>query len=292
MTLKEKFIFKKCMIISKKKPLVSVVIPFFNRAYCIERTLYSVKNQDYRPIELILVDDGSNDASCLVVEEWAKKNIEDNFEIKIYKQRNMGAPVARNRGIVASSGKYVQFLDSDDTINSVKIKFQVNALEYTGVDMAVCDFKFIYENSLETCIQRNDGDLYEKLIRGGSLSIFAPLIRLDVIKGKVWWNEFLKRQQDMDFFFKVLATISDYIYTPGVWCNYFYHDGDQISDQYKRKDPPFFTKILSLWEFFLFHYRYLTDNKKKFLIRGMVYLNIFYFRYYLGIIIKALLLKK
>lgn len=105
--------------------LVSVVIPCFNRARLIESALNSVKRQDYRPMEVVIVDDGSTDDSANVVEKWAKLNGEQEFSVILLRQNNQGANVARNRGIEHASGEFVAFLDSDDLWLPEKISKQM-----------------------------------------------------------------------------------------------------------------------------------------------------------------------
>ena len=88
-------------------PLVSVVIPTFNKGQFIEKTLKSVVNQTYRNIEIILIDNGSSDDTRSRIQEFTSKNV-GNFKI-INMEMNLGPSNARNEGILASSGKYVFF---------------------------------------------------------------------------------------------------------------------------------------------------------------------------------------
>ena len=95
--------------LSKKIPLVSVVIPTFNRAYCIQRCINSVLNQSYKNLECIVIDNNSNDNSNLIFEQY-----KDN-RLKIYKINNNGIIAkSRNLGISKSKGEVIAFLDSDD----------------------------------------------------------------------------------------------------------------------------------------------------------------------------------
>src|SRR5271157_3746140 len=103
--------------------LVSVIVPTYNRAHFILKAVDSVLAQTYRPIELIIVDDGSTDETDGVVEEWSSKLFQnDNFRVYYLTQQNKGPSAARNLGIVRCQGEYIQFLDSDDTLHQDKIK--------------------------------------------------------------------------------------------------------------------------------------------------------------------------
>lgn len=104
-------------------PLVSVLIPAFNAAEFIVETIESVLNQTYRPIEVIVVDDGSQDNTV----ELVKATFSD--DVRLLCQKNSGPSVARNRGIRESSGKYIAFLDADDIWLPEKIASQVAVME-------------------------------------------------------------------------------------------------------------------------------------------------------------------
>ena len=86
---------------------VSIIIPVYNCAKYIEKTINSIKKQTYSNIEVILIDDGSTDDSLEKCKEMAK-----NQNIKVIHQENFGAPSARNKGIDVCSGQYILLFDS------------------------------------------------------------------------------------------------------------------------------------------------------------------------------------
>ncbi len=90
-------------------PLISVILPTYNRGYIVERAIKSVLNQTYKNLELIIVDDGSTDNTEEIV-----KSIEDKRIIFLKHKKNKGASSARNTGIKNSKGEYISFIDSDD----------------------------------------------------------------------------------------------------------------------------------------------------------------------------------
>lgn len=105
---------------------VSVVIPMFNSATTIERALKSVATQSRPPREVIVVDDGSSDASTAVVEQWSKSNI----SIQLIKHaENLGPSASRNTGWDSATGKFVAFLDSDDAWHPEKLRIQAQLME-------------------------------------------------------------------------------------------------------------------------------------------------------------------
>jgi len=89
---------------------VSIIIPTYNRAYILDRAIYSVLRQTFKKWELIIIDDGSSDSTEKLVLGLSKKNV----NIKYYHQNNKGPSIARNLGLQKSSGQYIAYLDSDN----------------------------------------------------------------------------------------------------------------------------------------------------------------------------------
>ena len=96
-------------------PLVSVIIPTFNRAEVVSRAVNSVLNQTFKDFECIVVDDGSTDETDSVLRGFADK-------IKVIKTENRGVSAARNTGAKLAAGKYIAFLDSDDEWKPKKLQ--------------------------------------------------------------------------------------------------------------------------------------------------------------------------
>lgn len=108
-----------------KLPLVSVITPAFNRIPLLVEALNSVKRQTYRPIELIVVDDGSGQPVKEAVEGFAT---DCDFEVRYIRQKNSGPGVARRTALQCAKGEFVQYLDSDDIILPDKIQLQVEMM--------------------------------------------------------------------------------------------------------------------------------------------------------------------
>lgn len=105
-------------------PLVSVVIPTYGHAHLIPETLASVLAQTYRPVEIIVVNDGSPDDVASVLEPYARDG-----RIRYVAQENQGQSAARNRGLALAEGRYVSFLDDDDLLPPDKLAWQVALLQ-------------------------------------------------------------------------------------------------------------------------------------------------------------------
>lgn len=234
---------------SIEKQLVSVIIPTYNRENTISKTIRSCLNQTYPFIEIIVIDDGSSDDTKKVIFELSNKNIDSNKYIKYIYQENAGACVARNQGIDNSQGEFIQFLDSDDTMEDGKIEKQVNILKNNKVSCALSDFKYIDEHRNIIKIVKNDGNIHDYTAKLRSVSIMTPLIKRESMLSSLRWNPALKRNQDMDFMFKYFLTIKEWRYIPGAYCNYVIHDHERISGTY-HKGMQFFEMYKSFRCFF------------------------------------------
>ncbi len=119
---------------------ISVIIPNYNNAKFLKKTISSVFDQTLKDIEVICVDDGSTDNSLKVLKKLQKKYP----SLKFFSQENQGPGIARNKGLKESSGEYVAFLDSDDIIldkNSLKYMYEFAKKE--NLDMVSANLSFL-----------------------------------------------------------------------------------------------------------------------------------------------------
>lgn len=108
--------------------LVSVVVPVWNRVGLIESALDALQRQSYRPIEILVIDDGSQDGTGDVVNHWLKMYTGKHLTCRYKYQPNWGQNVARNAGVRLASGEFIQFMDSDDLVHPKKVEYAVAAL--------------------------------------------------------------------------------------------------------------------------------------------------------------------
>jgi hypothetical protein len=145
---------------SELAPLVSVVIPCYNSARYLAETIESVLAQTYTRVEIIVVDDGSIDAT---------PKIAQSFPVQYIYQTNGGISAARNTGVVHSRGKYVQFLDHDDRLLPTAIEVGVKFLEeQPECAMAVGEHRYIQADGTEIGYSRKHAvgrDHYQTLLK-------------------------------------------------------------------------------------------------------------------------------
>lgn len=114
-------------------PTVSIIIPVYNVAKYLQKSLDTIKYQTLNDIEAICIDDGSTDSSYNLLEVYAAQD----RRFKLYKQVNKGAAAARNYGLSIATGKYIIFLDSDDYFDKTMLEKAVLKAEETSADIVV-----------------------------------------------------------------------------------------------------------------------------------------------------------
>jgi len=116
--------------------LISIIIPCYNQGLYLDETIASVLNQSYTNWECILINDGSTDNTASIIEKW--ESIDNR--IKSHYKENGGLSSARNLGLEKANGDYIQFLDSDDILDSGKLYIALEYLKNNNLDIAVTNY--------------------------------------------------------------------------------------------------------------------------------------------------------
>lgn len=179
-------------------PLVSVVIPCYNRAAVLERSVRSVLTQSYAALELILIDDGSTDRTRQVVEK-----IKDARLRYVY-QQNAGACAARNHGAALANGKYIAFHDSDDVWHPDKLEKQMRIMQAKHPDIVVCKMRRFDADGSSVLYPKRIGEGFvsaqDDLFGIGTQTILA---RREVLEAEKFFSE-MPRYQDLEWIYRVL----------------------------------------------------------------------------------------
>lgn len=131
-----------------EEPLITVIVPVYNGEKYIDNCVMSVLNQEYKNIELILINDGSKDGSKEILDNWAKKN----EKIKVIHQENSGVSVARNKGIEVAKGLFLTFVDVDDYIAKDFISYYYNLIKEYNAEIALTPMPKKFDDSFEEFI--------------------------------------------------------------------------------------------------------------------------------------------
>src|SRR3712207_285037 len=122
----------------EEKKLISVIVPVYNSEKYIGKCITSILGQSYENIEVILINDGSTDGSGRLCDEYAEKD----KRIKVIHQPNTGPSAARNSGIRAAAGDFIQFVDGDDAIEPFMTETMAASMEENH-QLVVCGYKTI-----------------------------------------------------------------------------------------------------------------------------------------------------
>lgn len=122
-------------------PLISVIIPVYNVEKYIRQCVDSVVNQTYDNLEIILVNDGSQDRSGKICDAYA----DQDSRIQVIHQKNSGISAARNAGLNFATGEYVMFLDSDDWLRADAVEIMLSKALANGAQMTICNITLSYE---------------------------------------------------------------------------------------------------------------------------------------------------
>lgn len=190
----------------QERGLVSVILPVYNRAGLLAETLSSVWHQTYRPIEVVLVDDGSSDGTCEAAQDWRRELPQDvGFSIKCLGQRHAGASAARNRGLLECRGEFIQFLDSDDLLHPDKLARHVARLRvddrmdfvYSGI--AHFDESPDWSAKPYAGLPASDDRMLLRFLQGGMWNTVSGLYPRRTCRAIGPWNEQAPIYQDWDY---------------------------------------------------------------------------------------------
>ncbi len=197
-------------------PLISVIVPAHNAEQFIERTLQSAARQTYRQIEIIVVDDGSTDATAAIVESLARQD----SRIHLYRTPNRGPSAARNFGVSKARGAYLAPLDADDIWLPEKLAWQFNVMRHAQktVGVVYCwsvgideDDRILIRN-WSNC--RESGNVFYALVIEGILGNGStPLIRRSFFEAVGGYDETLRYGEDWKLYL-ALAAVSEFDVVP------------------------------------------------------------------------------
>lgn len=189
-------------------PLVSVIIPTFNRGWVVREAIDSVLIQDYLNFELIVVDDGSTDDTDAILVTYGNR-------LEVIKQPNRGVSAARNRGIAAARGELIAFLDSDDYWLPQKLSIQVEYFNQHP-EVNICQTEEIWIRRAVRVNPKNrhhkpSGDIFEPSLELCLVSPSAVMIRNQVFERFGFFDEEMPACEDYDLWLRISCRIPVYL---------------------------------------------------------------------------------
>ena len=190
-------------------PLISIIIPLYNKEECIVKTIESITKQDYDDYEIVVVDDGSTDGSVALIQSL------NNDKIKIYKKENGGPASARNYGVENAMGKWGLFLDADDSLELGSLKILEGLVHKEPTCEFFCCNHYIQADNKKMLFSTKfkEGYIYNNFFayqikrirpRAGAALFSMSLLR------KYPYNERYRRYEDADCVFNIMRNTRAY----------------------------------------------------------------------------------
>lgn len=184
---------------------ISIIVPVYNKRKYIANTVLSILRQTFQDYELLLIDDGSSDDSGLLCDKLS----EADPRIRTFHTKNRGVSAARNYGISKASGKYISFIDADDTIDRTFLEKLYDSMKENDSDLAVCGYYKI-KNGKKTVHEHKDY---------GTRNEVYEVLRQDL--QCILWNKLFVRDKIKHLFDESISTCED-----SIFCAWYYYDNN------------------------------------------------------------------
>ncbi|MCP3029185.1 glycosyltransferase family 2 protein [Halobacillus sp. A5] len=229
-------------------PSISVIVPIYNVEPYLASCLDSILSQSFSDLEVILINDGSEDSCGEICEKYA---LADN-RVKVVHQKNAGVSSARNKGIDISNGDYLAFVDPDDTIESNMYEVMFLKAKENNADMIVCPIKTINSfNKTETIssIWTKAEGLYSKadieeniiissIVEQKTYSLVSSVNKLYkkslFSHYEIKFDEDKSHSEDMILNFKILPLLNSLVFIPQPLYNYFVRREDSLTQTFRE----------------------------------------------------------
>ncbi len=213
-----------------KNALISVIMPCYNAAAYVEEAIVSVLEQTYPHNEVIVVDDGSQDASREIVTRLGEAH---PGRIRLYQQDRKGPYPARNLGLSHARGEFVAFLDADDWWREDCLEVLLAALRDNDADLSYCGWQNVGERAANSepyippAYESEDAAAH--FLRGCPWPIHAALVRRSVLDAVGGFSERRFSSMDYDLWLRIFGHTQKIVRAPEVLAFYRWHGSGQIS---------------------------------------------------------------
>ena len=228
--------------------LISVIVPIYNIMDCLEKCVTSIRNQTYRNLEIILVDDGSTDGTAVLVDRLGGQD----ERIQVFHKQNGGSSSARNLGLAHARGEYIGFVDSDDYISPKMYEILISSIVQNHTKMAQISRDEIDDegNRLpDVCIPPTEeiritaqDMLRELLMHRGDCSFCTRLTHRSLFTDRSFPQGRLN--EDFSLLTDMLQEIASFMILPQQYYHVFYRIGSNTRKKEKDVFPQVFTDIV------------------------------------------------
>lgn len=222
--------------------MLSLIIPIYNASSYLAFSLESLLSQPFQDFELILVDDGSTDASPSICDEYAAKD----ERIRVLHEPHSGVANSRQVGLEAAKGMYILYVDADDQVDPCMIADMYQEAVTQKADMVICDYREL----------TYDGEVYRKQ---EPTALSGEAIMEDILSGKLYgalWNKMMRREwlqqtkasfpqgltmrEDLIFLSQCLPYASKIVYIPKAYYGYERRNASALTSYYVNESPAYY----------------------------------------------------
>jgi glycosyltransferase involved in cell wall biosynthesis len=251
--------------------LISIIVPVYNTENYLEKCLYSLVNQTYKNIEIIIIDDGSPDNSMNIIQKFV---LADN-RVKVISQKNQGLSGARNTGMNNANGDYIMFIDSDDWIEIDTCEKAINASEKYNADVVFWPYikefsdlqkdNYLFDKTEIIWSEKNINQLSRRMVGlvGDELANPQSIDNLVTAWGKLYKKSVIGDvrftdtkiigTEDALFNIEVFLGINSAVYIPDLLSHYRKDNESSLTHNYKKK-------LVSRWREMYSRIKFLLDR--------------------------------
>ena len=246
----------------KRNNLVSIIVPAYNCEKTITKCLNSINEQDYECVEIIVINDGSEDSTGMIIKKYCK-----NPKFKIMNKSNEGVSATRNLGVKEAKGDYIIFIDADDYIEKNFVSTLVKMQNVNKLSLCGCFIKRCTENGNSTIIRQNlkyQKKYFVECLVNGDMDgfIFRYIFKKEILK-EVFFDEDVTYMEDTMFLLKYLSAsnVNNIVFTKDTNYIYLYQSSNSVTNNEKFVKNNIINMSKSLNQIYFF-------VKKKFDIKG------------------------
>ena len=244
------------------EPLISVIIPVYNTKKYLQKCFRSIKNQSYKNLEIIIVNDGSSDNSSTLCEKFKNQD----KRVKVINQKNQGLSAARNAGLKICKGDFITFVDSDDAVEDDFIEYLFRLAQKENSDIAICAHKEIKNEKIVCDFGKgfsektyNQEECLKNMLneQGFMVSAWGKLYRKELFKNIYF--PVGKLHEDLGTTYKLILKANKIIYGPKSKYLYYQHPNSIISSGLNEKKLDIITQTDEMCKEILKKYPNLVD---------------------------------
>lgn len=238
------------------KPEITVVITTYKRPVeVVMRAVDSVLRQTFENFELLIIDDSPNEYCGREEVAQAIAGLGDKRIRYIQQEKNMGACIARNRGITEARAEYICFLDDDDEHAEDKLQLQYDAIKRMDVGLVTCRTKIVNDVTGKEKHSRKktyNGYVYKKLICSNFMPLSAPLLKKECFEQCGMFNPEMPASQDIEMWLRITKKYPIYVIEKELYIQHI-HSGERLTTNPQKK-------LIGIQKVMEYNMEYLQEN--------------------------------